>query len=57
MKHSYKIKTVYVGHRVYKIINGFSIRVNTTVKENTSDEFIERKINDILGNNTELKKK
>ena len=33
MKHSYEIKTVYVGHRVYKIVNGFSIRVNITVKE------------------------
>ena len=33
MKHSYEIKTVYVGYRVYKITNGFSIRVNITVKE------------------------
>lgn len=33
MKHSYEIKTVYVGHRVYKIGNGFSIRVNINVKE------------------------
>ena len=30
---SYEIKTVYVGHRVYKIGNGFSIRVNITIKE------------------------
>ena len=30
MKHSYEIKTIYVGHRVYKIVNGFSIRVNIT---------------------------
>ena len=30
MKH---IKTIYVGHRVYKIVNGFSIRVNITIKE------------------------
>ena len=35
MKHSYEIKTVYVGHRVYKIGNGFSIRVNITIKEYT----------------------
>lgn len=35
MKHSYEIKTVYVGHRVYKIVNGFSIRVNITIKEYT----------------------
>ena len=33
MKHSYEIKTVYVGYRVYKIVNGFSIRVNITIKE------------------------
>lgn len=33
MKHSYEIKTIYVGHRVYKIINRFSIRVNNNVKE------------------------
>lgn len=33
MKHSYEIKTVYVGHRVYKIGNGFSIHVNITIKE------------------------
>lgn len=33
MKHSYEIKTVYVGYRVYKIGNGFSIRVNITIKE------------------------
>ena len=33
MKHSYEIETVYVDHRVYKIVNGFSIRVNNTVKE------------------------
>ena len=24
MKHSYEIKTIYIGHRVYKIVNGFS---------------------------------
>ena len=33
MKHSYEIKTIYVGYRVYKIANGFSIRVNITIKE------------------------
>jgi hypothetical protein len=33
LKHSYEIKTVYVGHRVYKIGNGFSFRVNITIKE------------------------
>lgn len=33
MKHSYEIKTIYVGHRVYKASNGFSIRVNITIKE------------------------
>lgn len=33
MKHSYEIKTVYVGHRVYNIGKGFSIRVNITIKE------------------------
>lgn len=33
MEHSYEIKTVYVGYRVYKIGNGFSIHVNITVKE------------------------
>lgn len=33
MKHSYEIKTIYVGHRVYKIGNGFSIRVNINVKK------------------------
>lgn len=30
--------------------------INDLIKENTSDEFIEKKINDILGDNTELKK-
>ena len=89
MKHSYEIKTVYVGHRVYKIGNGelkkaYEIQkdsltnmanspwaklvigmltskvqedkvdvelpdIDALIKENTSDEFIERKINDILG--------
>lgn len=29
--------------------------IDALIKENTSDEFIEKKINDILGNNTELK--
>ena len=33
MKHSYEIKTVYVGYRVYKIGKGFSLRVNITIKE------------------------
>lgn len=33
MKHSYEIKTVYVGYREYKIVNGFSIRVNIIIKE------------------------
>lgn len=33
LEHSYEIKTVYVGHRVYKIGNGFSFRVNITIKE------------------------
>ena len=33
MKHSYEIKTIYEGYRVYKIGNGFSIRVNITIKE------------------------
>lgn len=33
MKHSYKIKHIFIGHRVYKMVNGFSIRVNITVKE------------------------
>lgn len=33
MKYSYEIKTIYVGHRVYKIVNGFSICVNITVKK------------------------
>lgn len=32
-KKQYEIKTVYVGHRVYKIGNRFSIRVNITIKE------------------------
>ena len=32
-KKQYEIKTIYVGHRVYKIVNGFSIRVNNNVKE------------------------
>ena len=32
-KKQYEIKTIYVGHRVYKIVNEFSIRVNITVKE------------------------
>lgn len=32
-RNSYKIKYIFVGHRVYKIVNGFSIRVSTTVKE------------------------
>lgn len=32
-KKQYEIKTIYVGHRVYKIVNRFSIRVNITVKE------------------------
>ena len=30
--------------------------INDLIKENTSDEFIEKKINDILEDNTELKK-
>jgi hypothetical protein len=33
MKHSYEIKAVYVDHRVYKIGNGFSIRININIKE------------------------
>ena len=33
MKHSYEIKVVYVGHRVYKLGNGFSFRVNIIIKE------------------------
>lgn len=33
LRNSYEIKTVYVGHRVYKIVNGFSIRVNITIKK------------------------
>ncbi len=32
-KKQYEVKTIYVGHRVYKIVNGFSIRVNITIKE------------------------
>ncbi len=32
-KKPYKIKYIFVGNRVYEIINGFSIRVNITVKE------------------------
>ena len=32
-KKQYEIKTIYVSHRVYKIINGFSICVKITVKE------------------------
>ena len=34
-KKLYEIKTIYVGHRVYEMINGLSIRVNVTVKEIT----------------------
>lgn len=34
-KKPYEIKTIYVGHRVYEMINGLSIRVNVTVKEIT----------------------
>ena len=34
MKRSlYKIKYIFVGNRVYEIVNGFSIRVNITIKE------------------------
>ena len=32
-KKQYEIKTIYVGHRMYKIVNGFSIRVNINVKK------------------------
>ena len=33
MKHSYKIRHIFTGSKEYKIPNGFSIRVNITVKE------------------------
>ena len=29
--------------------------INALIKENTSDEFIEKKINDVLGDDVELK--
>ena len=29
--------------------------IDALIKENTSDEFIEKKINDVLGDNVELK--
>lgn len=32
-RNSYKIKYIFVGNRVYEIVNRFSIRVNITVKE------------------------
>lgn len=32
-RNSYRIKYIFIGHRVYEMVNGFSIRVNTTVKE------------------------
>lgn len=34
-KKLYEIKTIYVGHRAYEMLNGLSIRVNVTVKEIT----------------------
>ena len=34
-KKLYDIKTIYVGHRVYEMLNELSIRVNVTVKEIT----------------------
>ena len=34
-KKLYEIKTIYLGHSVYEMINGLSIRVNVTVKEIT----------------------
>ena len=32
-RNPYKIKYIFVGNRVYEIVNGFSIRVNITIKE------------------------
>lgn len=33
MRKLYKIKHIFIGHRIYKLTNGFSIRVNITVNE------------------------
>lgn len=32
-KKPYRIKYIFVGNRVYEVVNGFSIRVDVTVKE------------------------
>ena len=31
MRKLYKIKHIFIGHRIYKLTNGFSIYVNITV--------------------------
>ena len=31
-RNSYKIKCIFIGHRVYEMINGFSIRVDINIK-------------------------
>lgn len=33
MRKLYKIKHIFIGHRIYKLTYGFSIRVNINVKE------------------------
>ena len=33
MRKLYKIKHIFIGHRIYKLTNGFSICVNITINE------------------------